>query len=374
MVTLFDDEVDVGYGFVLLLAQDAAWPDLGEARGGQRNGLCGAACPGVLSLVTSTTWGAVPLRVDVHDAPPPVDPAWQDVVEASLVTTTTALALHSFDHAVDLPPLPVAGSYRVRYSAQGMDDAHDMTRAAAEPVVDRYLLELWPAPPAPDAVLRCTSDAAAYWHRAAAETPPPPTPEQRAAAAAAEAERERVRRQEAEDAWQRRRWGGRLPSPRLLALGNAAQLATRDRDLVEAVLDASDETRRTLTVWAVRRGCAAAGEQVAAVLAPAVAAVERGTRVPPPFDDPSTAWDALYAGPATLSVELGVPTDGVPPAIDGGAAALSAVLAASAADPAAAAAGAIDAIASGPLGGVALDEARTLLGLPPAGVRVRHLW
>ena len=35
-----------------------------------------------------------------------------------------------------------------------------------EPVVDRFLLQFWPAEPRPDAVVRQTSDTAAYWHQA----------------------------------------------------------------------------------------------------------------------------------------------------------------------------------------------------------------
>jgi hypothetical protein len=46
--------------------------------------------------------------------------------------------------------------YRVRYSATGMDRARGRY-TLLEPPVDRYLLQLWPAPPAPDAVIRETS-------------------------------------------------------------------------------------------------------------------------------------------------------------------------------------------------------------------------
>ncbi|WP_051798293.1 hypothetical protein [Catenuloplanes japonicus] len=60
-------------------------------------------------------------------------------------------------------PLPLRTvSYRVRYCATGMDDA------AAEPdtddAVDRYLLQFWPADPAPDEIVRQGSAHAAYWH------------------------------------------------------------------------------------------------------------------------------------------------------------------------------------------------------------------
>ncbi|MCC2321397.1 hypothetical protein [Cellulomonas xiejunii] len=372
MPTLFDGEIEVDYGFVDVVADGDESPDLVRARGGQRNGLCGAACANALSLVTATRTGAVPLRVELHDAPPPLDPAWEDVVEVSFVATSPDLVLRSFQDMVELAPLPAVGDHRVRYSATSMDEAHDRSRLPDDPVVDRYLLQLWPAPPGPDAVLRSTSAQAGYWHGVAAETPPPPSPRQRAAAAAAEAEQERLRREEAEDRWQRRLWGGRLATPQLLGLGSAAQLAHRDRDLVDAVLDAPGPTQRTLTVWAVGRAYEVADARAAAVLAPAVVALRAGTAVPPPFDDPATAWDALFPGPSTVTVTV---VRGLPSAagIDAGAAALSAVLAAQEAAPAAAAAGALAAAASGPLGDLVLDEARSLLGLPPAGVRAR-LW
>lgn len=62
-------------------------------------------------------------------------------------------------------PLPAGGPYRVRYCARGMDAARDLdTRLDDDPAPDAYLLQLWPAPPAPDAVLRVTAAAAAYRH------------------------------------------------------------------------------------------------------------------------------------------------------------------------------------------------------------------
>ena len=67
-------------------------------------------------------------------------------------------------------------TYRVRYSATGMDRARRRdTLLAGEPLLDRYLLQLWPAPPAPDSVIRETSRCAAYWHAHARTLPSPRT-------------------------------------------------------------------------------------------------------------------------------------------------------------------------------------------------------
>jgi hypothetical protein len=56
-----------------------------------------------------------------------------------------------------------------------MDDAWDGTRLDGDPALDRYLLQLWPAAWAPDAVLRQSTEAAAYWNGVAQETQGPPS-------------------------------------------------------------------------------------------------------------------------------------------------------------------------------------------------------
>ena len=86
----------------------------------------------------------------------------------SLATTVTELHLAAFDSWIPLPALPAPGTYRVRCSASGLDAAHQADpRLPGDPVVDRYLLQLWPAPQAPEAVMREGSEIAAYWHRVA---------------------------------------------------------------------------------------------------------------------------------------------------------------------------------------------------------------
>lgn len=46
----------------------------------------------------------------------------------------------------------------MRYAARGMD------AGSAGTEMDVYALWFWPAPPAPDAVVKQTSESAAYWH------------------------------------------------------------------------------------------------------------------------------------------------------------------------------------------------------------------
>jgi hypothetical protein len=55
------------------------------------------------------------------------------------------------------------GSYRVRYAPVAWRSGATWTSSSRR-AVDAYRLTFWPAPAAPDAVLRQTSDIAAYWH------------------------------------------------------------------------------------------------------------------------------------------------------------------------------------------------------------------
>lgn len=175
MQVLFGGDVHVHYGFISLQPFDSDDPGLPESRGGQSNGLCGAAVPGALLMVTGTHTGNVPVRTELHDAEPPVGDQWEDVVEVSLHVEPEEYWLSAFDWAEPIDSLP-EGAHRARWCATGMDEAHDRTRMDGEPEIDRYLLQLWRAPAAPDAVVRQTSEGAAYWHGVAAATDAPVLP------------------------------------------------------------------------------------------------------------------------------------------------------------------------------------------------------
>lgn len=59
--------IPVHYGFLFLASLDDEQPELLQTRQGQQNGLCGAAVPGALSLVTGLHTGEVPVSVEWHD-------------------------------------------------------------------------------------------------------------------------------------------------------------------------------------------------------------------------------------------------------------------------------------------------------------------
>lgn len=361
---------------MFLLAHDVEQPELLAARGGQVNGLCGAAVPGVLSFITGLHTGLVPVRVERLAQQPPVVAEWEDVVEVSVTTTSAPMWLSTFDDAAEVA-LP-AGQWRARFSASGMDaGAAADTRRDGEPVIDRYLLQLWPAPPERDAVLRESSSRAAYWHSLARETPAPPPLRTADEVAAAEAAEEAARVQEELDLarghelWT---WGGQPPTDRLRAAGGrTAQLARQDRDLVDALAALDPATQRAVAVWAARTASEAAQQADDPRVAPALAALERGDPLPAPFDDDVRAWRTMFSGLSvavvrsdTVHVDQGSKPSQEAPVLDPRAAAVDALLAAAAADPLLAAAGAIDAAASASRSRALLSEVRRVFGLAAA--------
>lgn len=163
MELLFDETLSVHYGFVFLSPADEEDPDLDESRRGQVNGLLGAGTGDALALTTGTHTGDVPLRIEWHDAEPALDDAWDDVVEASVDITDRDMRLAAFDDAREVR-LPATGAHRVRLCATGFEAARREEDLEDDRVPDRYLLQLWPAPIAGDAIVRVSGPGAQYWH------------------------------------------------------------------------------------------------------------------------------------------------------------------------------------------------------------------
>ncbi|WP_290058980.1 hypothetical protein [Amycolatopsis solani] len=162
MRTVVHGDVHVHYGqiYVHSAGGEPFEGDLHACFAGQRNGLCGAAVAGTLFLLTGRHTGEVEFTAEVHETAPP-DAGGEDVVEASFRAAGPARLVTWAGEEwwdLELPP----GDYRVRYSATGMDDGDGP---------ESSLLQFWPAPPAPDAVVRQTSAAAAYWHGFARKLP-----------------------------------------------------------------------------------------------------------------------------------------------------------------------------------------------------------
>lgn len=319
---IFDGTLFVHYGFVWLSSHaEGDGPDIEATRGGQVNGLLGAAEPGILSLVTATHTGDVRIRVESHVTEPVAGDSWDDVVEASFEARGAEMWMSTFDDGAGFE-LPAPGSYRVRLSCAGWDAAQSPTLDDDAAPPDHYLLQFWPAPPAADMIVRSRSEGAQYWHGVAREAPAPEALPVRAAAARARQERRKRNRRRQRLAREHRdllrQWGGTEPDARLLAVGgHAQQLAYRDRALVDLIAAADAATQRGLALWAARRVCAAASERVD--WAQGLDAAAAGLPLPPPFDDENAVYDRAWPGRtgATAWISFGgeLPAD-LPTTID----------------------------------------------------------
>lgn len=296
MAVQFDDDVHVHYRqFYVESGTDGSYDQSTSPRGGQVNGLCGAAVPGMLFLTTGLHTGSIQVTVEVLDAPAPVGDEWEDVVEVSFRPTAEQVFLVQWAGEASWPLSLDRIDYRVRYCATGMDRACEVdTRLAGEPLVDRYLLQFWPAPAEADAVIRETTEIAAYWHAAARSAPPPPTADELAATK----KRELLARMEAaraaEKAATERRWGGPPPSKRLRGANGATVMAGLDRNLLDSVDNADSATQRAVAVWAAHRACAIAGLAELDWVAAALAALDRDQLL---ADDVTQAFDLLNNDP-----------------------------------------------------------------------------
>jgi hypothetical protein len=130
----------------------------------------------------------------------------------------------------------------------------------------------------------------------------------RAAEAAARDEATRRRREQREAL----RWGGRPPTERLRHVAaNTIALSRMDRPLLDALAEVTPEQQRAIARWGARRAYSIAGLADIAWIAPALAALDRGEPLPPPFDDDQTAWQRLWSDPQVPQTVVTTP-DGTP--------------------------------------------------------------
>ena len=129
-----------------------------------------------------------------------------------------------------------------------------------------------------------------------------------AARSAAEAEAHRRDTAAAEA----RRWGGTPPAERVRRLSaNTIGLAGLDRELLDALAEASSQTQRAVARWGARQACAIAGLDTVDWIASALTALDHGDPLPTPFDDEQRQWARLWADPRVPSTTVTTP-DGTP--------------------------------------------------------------
>ena len=109
-----------------------------------------------LIKVTTGMYGFdLPLTVEILDAEPLADlAAWQEISEATAVLTGPELLIESIlINQADRFPLPAGpdqtSSYRVRVHATGRAEAAEAVHVSADkgdPLIERHLIQVWPAP------------------------------------------------------------------------------------------------------------------------------------------------------------------------------------------------------------------------------------
>ncbi|MGY2028322.1 hypothetical protein [Nocardia gipuzkoensis] len=97
----------------------------------------------------------------------------------------------------------------------------------------------------------------------------------------------------AQATFERQRWGGE-PIPRLEDLPGAEELSRRDRALAEAVARMDVQELRRLARWAAAQACAKAEIADRPWVQAALAALQKGRPLPPPFDDMEAAFARLH--------------------------------------------------------------------------------
>jgi len=140
--------------------------DFDRSYQGQVNGLVGAANPQGMHINLARRSGGSPVRMVLWDSQPALDaPQWEDIVEVSIEVPEGHQATWSTWAGTDTGPLsiPPGSYYRVRVCARGRDEGQ--AGELEEGTVDDYLVQLWPAPWQPDAILQVRSHDANYWHQ-----------------------------------------------------------------------------------------------------------------------------------------------------------------------------------------------------------------
>ena len=167
--------VRVAYGQFYFVDEGFDQPLLDEAFAGQVNGLCGAQTGRSLFLMTGLHLGEVPVEVEFLTAEPTLESGWEEAVEASIEFTGAEMVVLGWaGESSHVVPVPTPGSYRVRYCVSGMEAGRRQVSTLNAPAPDRYRLQFWPAPAAPDTVHRLTTEVAEYRNQAARGCPGPP--------------------------------------------------------------------------------------------------------------------------------------------------------------------------------------------------------
>jgi len=126
-----------------------------------------ASGSGVVQVTCGVNTGDVHITVEAWpDAPPAGLDSWDDAAETSVAWSSGKVDVIGAS-TDDVPGFPVglpsgAGSYRVRVHVRGRDAGED--RGPDDPA-EEHLVQIWPAPAAPEALLKATDQVGSMWRQ-----------------------------------------------------------------------------------------------------------------------------------------------------------------------------------------------------------------
>lgn len=164
MTELFAGTIEVQYGQAYIELDGVFSGAMDDCFRGQSNGLCGAQDSAILFLITGLHTGIVGIAIHLLDADPGIDESWEEIVEVSFQAPKGEITLMEWAADSGVGMTVPAGSYRARYQGRAMQAASELDTNVDDIPVDRYRLDLWPASPAADRIVKQTSEVAAYWH------------------------------------------------------------------------------------------------------------------------------------------------------------------------------------------------------------------
>lgn len=125
---------------------------------------------GEVRVETGLHTASLPLTVEIHDLEPPLCAGWDDVAEVSVPVPAGVLLVTDTPVPNVFPNLTPhgPGTYRIRAHANGREASHQGSDTA-----EHHLLQIWPAPHAPDLLLHLTPQARRRLQAAAHPAPDP---------------------------------------------------------------------------------------------------------------------------------------------------------------------------------------------------------
>lgn len=141
-----EDIVGTANGFYELVDYDGAPDILPDASA--ENGVVALGSSGAM-ILAGTFHGPVHVRLEIHNAPPPVRTGgWDGIVEVSQHTLSGMVSVSS-PYADPVPGLPTFTGvpdswYRIRVHVAGQHAVRDLPFGPDQPV-ERHLIQVWPA-------------------------------------------------------------------------------------------------------------------------------------------------------------------------------------------------------------------------------------